>query len=370
MICDLEILNLLLDSICQFVCESLVFYEQEVVEIDCIFEVIIVCMCEMGLFGLLILEVYGGFGVIMEEEVSIVFELGWILLVFCLLLGINNGIGFQGIVIDGIEEQKWCYLLCLVLGELFSLFCFIELDFGFDVVLLKIMVVCDGEYYVFNGIKCFIINVLQVGIYIVMVCIDLVICGVGGIFVFVVECGMFGLFLGKLDCKMGQKGVYICDVIFDDCWVFVSQLIGGVEGVGFKIVMKVFDKGCLYIVVVCVGVVEWMFEDVLCYVLECKQFGQLIVEFQLIQVMFVDSKVEVYVVCCMVIDVVWQCDEGCDVGIEVFCVKLFVLEMCGCVVDCVVQIFGGVGYIGDYGIECFYCDVWLFCIYEGIMQIQ
>lgn len=137
MIRDPETLNLLLDSIRQFVRESLVPHEQEVAETDRIPEAIIARMREMGLFGLSIPEAYGGLGVTMEEEVSIAFELGRTSPAFRSLLGTNNGIGSQGIVIDGTEEQKRRYLPRLASGELLSSFCLTEPDSGSDAASLK-----------------------------------------------------------------------------------------------------------------------------------------------------------------------------------------------------------------------------------------
>lgn len=302
MIRDPETLNLLLDSIRQFVRESLVPHEQEVAETDRIPEAIIARMREMGLFGLSIPEAYGGLGVTMEEEVSIAFELGRTSPAFRSLLGTNNGIGSQGIVIDGTEEQKRRYLPRLASGELLSSFCLTEPDSGSDAASLKTTAVRDGEHYVLNGTKRFITNAPQAGIYTVMARTDPAIRGAGGISAFVVERGTPGLSLGKPDRKMGQKGAHTCDVIFDDCRVPASQLIGGVEGVGFKTAMKVLDKGRLHIAAVCVGVAERMLEDALRYALERKQFGQPIAEFQLIQAMLADSKAEAYAARCMVID--------------------------------------------------------------------
>lgn len=143
MIRDPETLNLLLDSIRQFVRESLVPHEQEVAETDRIPEAIIARMREMGLFGLSIPEAYGGLGVTMEEEVSIAFELGRTSPAFRSLLGTNNGIGSQGIVIDGTEEQKRRYLPRLASGELLSSFCLTEPDSGSDAASLKTTAVRD-----------------------------------------------------------------------------------------------------------------------------------------------------------------------------------------------------------------------------------
>ncbi len=179
MIRDPETLNLLLDSIRQFVRESLVPHEQEVAETDRIPEAIIARMREMGLFGLSIPEAYGGLGVTMEEEVSIAFELGRTSPAFRSLLGTNNGIGSQGIVIDGTEEQKRRYLPRLASGELLSSFCLTEPDSGSDAASLKTTAVRDGQHYVLNGTKRFITNAPQAGIYTVMARTDPAIRGAG-----------------------------------------------------------------------------------------------------------------------------------------------------------------------------------------------
>ena len=134
--------------------------------------------------------------------------------------------------------------------------------------------------------------------------------------------------------------------------------------------MKVLDKGRLHIAAVCVGVAERMLDDALDYALGRKQFGQPIAEFQLVQAMLADSKTESYAARSMVVDAARKRDDGRDVGTEAACCKLFASEMCGRVADRAVQIYGGAGYVSDYGIERFYRDVRLFRIYEGTSQIQ
>src|SRR5690606_28351886 len=111
-------------------------------------------------------------------------------------------------------------------------------------------------------------------------------------------------------------------------------------------------------------------DDALHYAMERQQFGQAIAEFQLIQAMLADSKAEIYAARSMVIDAARRRDEGQDVSTEASCSKLFATEMCGRVADRAVQIYGGAGYVSDYGIERFYRDVRLFRIYEGTTQIQ
>jgi acyl-CoA dehydrogenase len=159
-------------------------------------------------------------------------------------------------------------------------------------------------------------------------------------------------------------------VIFENCRVPATNLIGHREGQGFKTAMKVLDKGRIHVAAVCVGVAQRILDDALRYAMERKQFGQAIAEFQLIQAMLADSQTELYAARCMVVDAAQRRDNGVNVSTEASCCKLFASEMVGRVADRAVQILGGAGYLADYGIERFYRDVRLFRLYEGTTQIQ
>ena len=370
MIRDIETLQILLDSLRQFVGEVLIPRENEVADTDAIPQDIVKHMRAMGLFGLTLPEEFGGLGVTMEEEVNIAFELGRTSPAFRSYIGTNNGIGSIGILLDGTAEQKQHYLPKLASGELLSSFCLTEPDAGSDAASLKTTAVRDGDSYILNGTKRFITNAPHAGIYTVMARTSTEIKGAGGISAFIVERGTPGVSLGKPDHKMGHKGAHTCDVIFENARVPASQLIGGVEGVGFKTAMKVLDKGRLHIAALSVGAAERMLDDALRYALERKQFGKPIAEFQLIQAMLADSKAEIYASRCMVLDAARKRDDGHNVSTEASCAKMFSTEMCGRVADRCVQIHGGAGYVSEYAIERFYRDVRLFRIYEGTTQIQ
>ncbi|MHC8350907.1 acyl-CoA dehydrogenase family protein [Pseudomonas sp. RT4P38] len=370
MIRDTETLQILLDSLRQFVGEVLIPRENEVADTDAIPQDIVEQMQAMGLFGLTLPEEFGGLGVTMEEEVNIAFELGRTSPAFRSYIGTNNGIGSIGILLDGTDEQKQHYLPKLASGELLSSFCLTEPDAGSDAASLKTSAVRDGDSYILNGTKRFITNAPHAGIYTVMARTSTEIKGAGGISAFIVERGTPGVSLGKPDHKMGHKGAHTCDVIFENARVPADQLIGGVEGVGFKTAMKVLDKGRLHIAALSVGAAERMLDDALRYALERKQFGKPIAEFQLIQAMLADSKAEVYASRCMVLDAARKRDDGHNVSTEASCAKMFSTEMCGRVADRCVQIHGGAGYVSEYAIERFYRDVRLFRIYEGTTQIQ
>ena len=370
MIRDQETLSLLLDSLSRFVRERLVPAENEVADTDEIPAGIVAEMREIGLFGLSIPEEFGGLGLTMEEEVLAAFEIARTSPAFRSLIGTNNGIGSQGLIIDGTDKQKQHYLPKLASGELIASFALTEPGSGSDAASLRTSAVRDGDHYVINGTKRFITNAPEAGLYTVMARTNPDIKGAGGISAFLVEKGTPGLSLGKLDKKMGQKGAHTCDVIFDNCRVPAANIIGGKEGVGFKTAMKVLDKGRLHISAICVGAAERMLDDALRYAMEREQFGKPIAEFQLIQAMLADSRAEIYAARSMVLDAARRRDNKEDVSTEASCCKLFASEMCGRVADRAVQIHGGAGYVSEYAVERFYRDVRLFRIYEGTTQIQ
>lgn len=367
---DQETLIQLLDTVRRFVRERLVPNEARIAEEDAIPAKIITEMRALGLFGLSIPEAHGGLGLTMSEEVQVAFELGQTSPAFRSMIGTNNGIGSQGIVMDGTEAQKRKYLPKLAAGEIIGSFALTEPDAGSDAASLRATARRSGNTYVLNGTKRYITNAPEAGLFTVMVRTDPDKKGATGISAFLVEAGSPGLRIGPLDKKMGQKGAHTADLILEDCRVPASQLLGGREGQGFKTAMKVLDRGRLHIAAVCVGVAERLIRDSLRYAMERVQFHKPIAEFQLIQAMLADSRAESYAARCMVLDAARRKDAGEPVNTEAACCKMFATEMVGRVADRAVQIHGGAGYIADYGIERFYRDVRLFRLYEGTTQIQ
>jgi acyl-CoA dehydrogenase len=370
MIRDTETMNVLRDNIARFVRERLIPNEERVAETDGIPQDIVRDMKEMGLFGLTIPEAYGGLQLTMEEEVIAMFELGRASPAFRSLIGTTVGIGSQGILLDGTEEQKALYLPRLATGEIIASFALTEPEAGSDAASLRTTAIRDGDHYVVNGTKRYITNAPQAGIFTLMARTDPEDKSSGGISAFIVEAGTPGIGFGKRDKKMGQRGAHTCDVIFENCRVPAANLIGGVEGKGFKTAMKVLDKGRIHIAAICVAVAQRMLDDTVQYAIERRQFGQAIGEFQLVQAMLADSRAELYAARCMALDAARRRDDGLNVSTEASCAKLFASEMCGRVADRAVQIHGGAGYMSEYGIERFYRDVRLFRIFEGTTQVQ
>lgn len=366
---DSDTLKLFVEATRTFVAERLVPLEAEVAETGAIPPQVREEMQALGLFGLSIAPEYGGLGLNMEEEVLIAMELGHTSPAFRSLAGTNIGIGSQAIVLAGTDEQRQNYLPRLASGELIGSFALTEPDAGSDALSLRTSARRDGDHYVLNGTKRFITNAPIAGLYTVMARTGEG-RGAGAISCFLVEAGTPGITLGKPDRKMGQAGSLTCDIVFDDCRVPASALLGGEEGNGFRTAMRVLDKGRLHISAVCVGMAERLIAESVRYATERKQFGKPIADFQLVQAMLADSQTETYAARTMVLDAARMRDRGENTTMAASCCKLFSTEMVGRVADRAVQIHGGSGYIAEYAVERFYRDVRLFRLYEGTSQIQ
>jgi len=364
---DPETFDALIDTVRRFVSERLRPLEGAVEEADAIPAEIVREMREMGLFGLSIAEDYGGLGLTMSEEVRVAIEFGRTTPAFRSTFGTNVGIGSQGLVMAGSTEQKAAWLPKIASGEIITSFALTEPDVGSDSGAVKTKAVRDGDVYRLTGTKRFITNADKADLFTVMARTGEP--GGRGVSAFLVPRDLPGLSIGEPEKKMGQKGAKVADVIFDDVPVPAANRLGE-EGEGFKIAMRVLDRGRLHIAAVCIGVAERLIADAVAYATDRKQFGKAIAEHQLIQGMIADAKTEALAARALVLETAAAKDAGKDVVMESAAAKYFASEMVGRVADRAVQIFGGAGYIADYGIERLYRDVRLFRIYEGTSQIQ
>ena len=369
---DSDLFEQLRMAVRRFVRERLVPLERRVDEENAVPASVIAEMRELGIAGLTIPTEYGGLGLSAFEEAQIVMELGWTSPAFRSVFGTNIGIGAQGIVIDGTEQQRRAYLPALASGKLISSFCLTEPESGSDAGSLRTTARRDGAGYIINGTKRYITNAPHAGIFTVMARSRSDSKGAEGITAFLIDANLPGISIGSPDKKMGQRGALTSDVVFDDVYVPATTIIGGpeLEGQGFKTAMKVLDRGRIHIAAMCVGAARRLIEQSLAYSGERKQFGRQIGEFQLVQAMLADSQAECYAAETMVLDAARRHAQGENITLEASCCKMFCSEMVGRVADRAVQIHGGAGYMSEYGIERFYRDVRVFRIYEGTTQIQ
>ncbi|HMG45907.1 MAG TPA: acyl-CoA dehydrogenase family protein [Allosphingosinicella sp.] len=364
---DPETFDALIDTVRRFVAERLRPLEEKVAEEDEIPEDVVREMREMGLFGLSIPEDYGGLGLTMSEEVRLALEFGRTTPAFRSVFGTNVGIGSQGLVMAGSDVQKAAWLPRIASGEIITSFALTEPGAGSDSASVQTKAVRDGDDYRLSGTKRFITNADKASLFTVMARTGGE--GAGGVSAFLVPADLPGVSVGKPEKKMGQQGAHVCDVHFDAAPVPAANRLGE-EGEGFKIAMRVLDRGRLHIAAVCVGISERLIADAVAYAAERRQFGRPLAEFQLIQAMIADSKTETMAAKALALEAAALKDAGKPITLEAAAAKYFASESVGRVADRTVQIFGGAGYIADYGIERLYRDVRLFRIYEGTSQIQ
>lgn len=365
---DQETFDALIEGVRRFVGERLRPLEGQVEAADAIPDDVVAEMRELGLFGLSIAEDYGGLGLTMSEEVRVAIELGRTTPAFRSTFGTNVGIGSQGLVMAGTDEQKRQWLPRIASGEVVTSFALTEPDVGSDSGSVKTRAVKDGDVWRLSGTKRYITNADKADLFTVMARTGDE-AGGRGVSAFLVPRDLPGVSIGEPEKKMGQKGAKVADLNLDDVPVPAANMLGQ-PGEGFKIAMRVLDRGRLHISAVCVGVAERLIADCVAYATQRNQFGKAIAEHQLIQGMIADSKTEALAARALVLETAAAKDAGKDVVMESAAAKYYASEMVGRVADRAVQIFGGAGYIADYGIERLYRDVRLFRIYEGTSQIQ
>ncbi|PKP79747.1 MAG: acyl-CoA dehydrogenase [Alphaproteobacteria bacterium HGW-Alphaproteobacteria-18] len=366
---DAETRAALIEQVRRFVTETCVPVEAQVGDEDAVPQHVVDAMKALGLFGIAVPEEYGGLDLDMETECLVAMELGQTSPAFRSVAGTNIGIGSQALVLFGTEEQKQKWLPGVASGDLIASFALTEPEAGSDAAGLKTKAVRDGDHYILNGTKRYITNANKADLFTVMARTNQDEPGARGVSAFIVERDTPGLSVGKPEKKMGQQGAHICDVIFENARVPAANMIAK-EGEGFKVAMSVLDKGRLHISAVATGVSKRLIREMVNYSLERKQFGKPIFEHQMLQALIADSQAETYAAECMLLDAARRRDAGEDITMLASCTKLFATEACGRVADRAVQIFGGAGYVSDYGIERFYRDVRIFRLYEGTSQIQ
>jgi acyl-CoA dehydrogenase len=368
-----EGLRIMLDTVRRFVRQDLEPISKQVEDEDRIPDSVVQKMRDLGLFGLSIPEEYGGLGMSVLGECMVYEELSRVNACFRTRIGTNNGIGSQGIVIDGTEDQKKTYLPRLASGEWIGVFALTEPEAGSDAANIQTTAELRGDTWVINGRKHFITNGDIADLATVFAVTDKAGKARGGITAFLVEKTHPGFYVGAIERKMGMRGSHTCELLFDDCRVPAGNVIGGLSmvGKGFKTAMKVLDKGRLTMAASALGSAQRLLELSVEYAKQRVQFGRPIAEFQAIQFMLADMATQIYAARQMLYHAASLRDKrGTAVVKEASMVKLFCTEMANRVADMAVQIHGGMGYMKDFPVERFYRDLRLTRIYEGTSEIQ
>jgi len=363
-----EEVRVMRDTIRRFVEEELDPIADQVEEEDRIPGHIVERMRELGLFGMVIPEEYGGLGLSMLGLTSVMEELSRASLCFRMMITTNNGIGSLGVLLAGTEEQKKVHLPLMASGERIGCFCLTEPEAGSDAASVRTTAVRDGDSYVLNGEKIWITNADIADYFTVMATVDRSL-GSKGLTAFWVERDTPGLRVGRLEPKMGLHGTQVAEVVFDDCRVPTSAVLGR-EGEGFKLAMRVLDHGRLSIAASSVGAAERLLEAMVEHATTREQFGRPIAGNQAIQWMIADSATEIAAARLLVRDAAAKKDRDERITVECSMAKLFATEMASRVADRAVQVFGGMGYMRGNIAERYFRDLRVYRLYEGTSEIQ
>ena len=368
---DPELFEQFIEQLERYVRERLIPAEREVIEHDRVPDAILAEMRDMGLFGLTVPEDYGGAGLGTSQYARVVRTMAYAAPAFRSIFSINVGMFNSAIKNGGTEAQKAEWWPRIAAGEI-ACFGLTEPGSGSDSAAMATTAKPDpsGNGWILNGTKRYITNAphAQVGLIMARTEKDNLPKN-AHVSAFIVPMDAPGVTVGSPDAKMGQSGSHIADVILEDVHVPGEALLGGETGMGFVFAMKSLDNGRISVGAASTGYARRALDSALKYATERKAFGEPIANFQLIQQMLAESETEIYAAECMMADVTARADAGENILRKAAAFKVFASEMCGRVVDRVVQIYGGAGYLAEYYAERFFRDARIYRIYEGTTQI-
>lgn len=323
---------------------------------------------ELGLLGVLVPQEYGGSGFGYCEYVTAISELSKICGSIGLSMAAHNSLGTGHILQFGNEEQKKKYLPLLATGEWISAWGLTEQNTGSDSGGMLTTAIVDGDYFVLNGSKNFITHAISGDV-------AVIIARTGekgdshGMTAFIIEKGTKGMTSGKKENKLGMRASETAELIFSDCRVHKSQVMGKV-GDGFIQAMKVLDGGRISIAALSIGIAKGAYEAALKYSKERHQFGKPISEFQAIGFKLADMATEIEVAELLTMQAADMKNRGLKMTKESAFAKYYASEVAVRVSTEGIQIFGGYGYTKDFPAEKYYRDSKLCTIGEGTSEIQ
>ena len=366
---DADIFDQFIDQLERYVRERLIPAEKDILETNVIPNAIVDEMRDMGLFGLTTPEEYGGAEMSIAQYIRTIRTLSYAAPCYRSIVSINIGMVCSALKNGGTDAQKAEWLPRLAAGEIAS-FGLTEPGSGSDSAAMQTTAVRSGNGWVLNGTKRYITNAPSAKVALIMARTSKEALPKNAhVSAFIVPMDTPGVSVGSSDKKMGQAGAHIADIIMDDVKLPADALLGSEEGRGFAIAMKSLDNGRLSVGAAATGYARRALDSALRYANERKAFGEPIANFQLIQQMLAESEIEIYAAECMLDDAARRADAGENVLRKAAAAKVFATEMCGRVVDRVVQIYGGAGYLAEYDAERFFRDARIYRIYEGTTQI-
>ena len=320
---------------------------------------------ELGLFGMMVPENYGGSDAGAVSYSLALQEIAYSCASVAVTLSVTN-LTTEPIKNFGTEEQKRRFLIPMASGEYLGAFALTESEAGSDPSGLRTFAEKNGDKYIINGAKQFITNGEYADVFIVIVRTSK---ERSGITAFIVPKKTKGIKIGKKENKMGLSASNTVEVIFEDCEVH-EDLVLGKEGMGLKIALNALDSGRIGIASQATGIIKACFDEAVNYAGERRQFGKVIIKHQSIQNMIADISVDYEAARLLTINAASIKDFGKPFTKEASIAKLFATEAVNRCAYKALQVFGGYGYIKDYKVERLYRDARVTTIYEGTSEIQ
>jgi butyryl-CoA dehydrogenase len=329
---------------------------------------IVKVLAESNLFGIYIEEQYGGTGGGVLDLCIAVEELSRVCGGISLCLA-ATALGTFPLILFGSEEQKKKYLPDIAAGKSIVAFALTEPNAGSDAGAIQTTARKDGDSYVLNGTKQWITNGGEASVYTVVAMTDKA-RGSRGASAFIVEKGTPGFDFGKKENKMGIRASATRELVFQDCRIPASNLLGK-EGQGFVVAMKTFDASRPGVAAQAVGIAQGALDEAVAYARQREQFGKPIISFQGIQFMLADMATQIEAARALVYAVARAIDQGDKkIAKESAMAKLFASDVAMKVTVDAVQVLGGYGYMKEYPVEKMMRDAKITQIYEGTNQIQ
>lgn len=323
---------------------------------------------EQGFLGVLIPEEYGGSGLEYQAYVTIVEEISKVCGSIGLSVAAHNSLCTNHIYMFADEEQRHRWLPKLASGQWIGAWGLTEANTGSDALRMKCTAVQDGDYWVINGTKNWITHGKSGDVAVVLVRTGELLDS-RGITAFVVERGTEGFSAGKKENKLGMRASETAEMVFDNCRVHKSQILGEL-GEGFVQAMKILDGGRISIASLSLGIAKGAYEAAVKYSKERQQFGQPIANFQAIGFKLADMATRIQAAELLTRQAADMKNKGKKMTKEAAMAKYYASEVAVWASNEAVQIFGGYGYTKDFPVEKFYRDSKLCTIGEGTSEIQ
>ncbi|OUM29986.1 acyl-CoA dehydrogenase [Pseudomonas putida] len=325
-------------------------------------------MAELGLFGMLVPEQWGGSDTGYVAYAMALEEIAAGDGACSTIMSVHNSVGCVPILHFGSEQQKAQFLTPLATGAMLGAFALTEPQAGSDASSLKARARLDGDHYVLKGSKQFITSGQNAGVVIVFAVTDPE-AGKRGISAFIVPTDSPGYQVARVEDKLGQHASDTCQIVFDNVRVPVANRLGA-EGEGYKIALANLEGGRIGIASQAVGMARAAFEVARDYARERQSFGKALIEHQAVAFRLADMATKIAVARQMVLHAAALRDAGRPALVEASMAKLFASEMAEKVCSDALQTLGGYGYLSDFPLERIYRDVRVCQIYEGTSDIQ